>query len=73
MALLKRELYRQVKGPEARTRIVARSFSNRRKKLARRARSRASRESEDGPVGRRAETGEKLVATLEKVGVEFIA
>jgi predicted transcriptional regulator len=30
-------------------------------------------ESEDGPVGGRAETGEKLVAALEKAGVEFIA
>src|ERR1700724_2583683 len=30
-------------------------------------------ESEDGPVGGRAETGEKLVAALEKAGGEFIA
>lgn len=30
-------------------------------------------ESSDGPVGGRADTGEKLVAALEKAGVEFIA
>jgi predicted transcriptional regulator len=30
-------------------------------------------ESDDGPIGGRAETGEKLVAALEKAGVEFIA
>ena len=30
-------------------------------------------ESEDGPVGGRADTGEKLVAAMEKAGVEFIA
>jgi predicted transcriptional regulator len=30
-------------------------------------------ESEDGPVGGRPETGAKLVAALEKAGVEFIA
>jgi predicted transcriptional regulator len=30
-------------------------------------------ESEDGPVGGRAETGDKLLAALEKAGVEFIA
>lgn len=29
-------------------------------------------ESIDGPIGGRAETGEKLVAALEKAGVEFI-
>lgn len=29
-------------------------------------------ESLDGPVGGRADTGEKLVAALEKGGVEFI-
>ena len=29
-------------------------------------------ESEDGPVGGRPETGEKLQAALEKGGVEFI-
>ncbi len=30
-------------------------------------------EAMDGPLGGRAETGEKIVATLEKAGVEFIA
>jgi predicted transcriptional regulator len=30
-------------------------------------------ESDDGPIGGRAETGEKLVGALEKGGVEFIA
>jgi DNA-binding XRE family transcriptional regulator len=30
-------------------------------------------ESEDGPVGGSAETGTKLIAALEKAGVEFIA
>jgi predicted transcriptional regulator len=30
-------------------------------------------ESEDGPLGGRAGTGEKLVAALQKAGVEFIA
>jgi predicted transcriptional regulator len=30
-------------------------------------------ESDDGPIGGRAETGEKLVAALEKAGVQFIA
>ena len=30
-------------------------------------------ESEDGPVGGRAETGDKLRTALEKAGVEFIA
>jgi predicted transcriptional regulator len=30
-------------------------------------------ESDDGPIGGRAETGEKLVAALEKSGIEFIA
>jgi hypothetical protein len=30
-------------------------------------------ESEDGPLGGRADTGEKLVAALRKAGVEFIA
>jgi predicted transcriptional regulator len=30
-------------------------------------------ESEDGPIGGRAETGEKLVAALQKAGIEFIA
>jgi predicted transcriptional regulator len=30
-------------------------------------------ESEDGPLGGRADTGEKLVAALQKAGVEFIA
>lgn len=30
-------------------------------------------ESQDGPIGGRAETGEKLVTALEKAGVEFIA
>ena len=30
-------------------------------------------ESEDGPIGGRAETGEKLVAALEKAGIDFIA
>ena len=29
-------------------------------------------ESVDGPIGGRAETGEKLVAALKKAGVEFI-
>jgi hypothetical protein len=29
-------------------------------------------ESADGPVGGRAETGQALVAALEKAGVEFI-
>jgi predicted transcriptional regulator len=30
-------------------------------------------ESEDGELGGRAETGKKLIAALEKAGVEFIA
>jgi hypothetical protein len=30
-------------------------------------------ESEDGPLGGRADTGEKLIAALRKAGVEFIA
>jgi DNA-binding XRE family transcriptional regulator len=30
-------------------------------------------ESEDGPIGGRAETTNKLIAALEKAGVEFIA
>jgi predicted transcriptional regulator len=30
-------------------------------------------ESEDGALGGRAETGKKLIAALEKAGVEFIA
>jgi predicted transcriptional regulator len=30
-------------------------------------------ESQDGPIGGRADTGEKIVAALEKAGVEFIA
>src|SRR6202047_5062874 len=30
-------------------------------------------ESEDGPIGGRAGTGKKLIAALEKAGVEFIA
>jgi predicted transcriptional regulator len=29
-------------------------------------------ESEDGPIGGRAETGDKLIAALQKAGVEFI-
>ena len=29
-------------------------------------------ESEDGPIGGRAETGKKLIAALEEAGVEFI-
>jgi predicted transcriptional regulator len=30
-------------------------------------------ESEDGPLGGRVETGEKLIAALETAGIEFIA
>ncbi len=30
-------------------------------------------ESTDGPIGGRAETGEKLVSAMEKAGIEFIA
>ena len=30
-------------------------------------------ESQDGPIGGRADTSEKIVAALEKAGVEFIA
>lgn len=30
-------------------------------------------ESQDGPIGGRADTGKKIVTALEKAGVEFIA
>jgi hypothetical protein len=30
-------------------------------------------ESEDGPLGGRSNTGEKLVTALQKAGIEFIA
>jgi predicted transcriptional regulator len=35
--------------------------------------ARLESEEEDGPLGGRAETAKKLIAALEKAGVEFIA